>query len=166
MTPSTIRLPWAVAFAAALLVGAEASAQTAASAPLGTFEDDYGARHVVTDSTWQHGSSVYRVVSWHPDDRQVVLAGRSDDGEAIWMRIDWMVFDEGADVGSSTGGAPWTWAYCMAVWDAPSARAARDAPVSDRADPRAGCGEGFPFSRMRLEPAEGAGDVGRSSGDG
>ncbi len=118
---------------------------------LGPFEDDYGARYEITDSTWQHGSSLYRVVSWNPDERYLVLTGSDRDGSGVdWLRIDWLVFGSGANAGPVDAGAmPWIWAHCIAIWDAESEASARAAPSSDRGDPRSGCGEGFPFSRMR-----------------
>jgi hypothetical protein len=109
---------------------------------VGDFEDDYGNRFTITPDLWTlHDSARYHVESWHPADRFVVLrndkANPSEPG--LWTRIDWVELE---------GLAPWRWAFCMSVYDAPSADAAAASTAADPATPRTGC-NGYPFSRMK-----------------
>lgn len=164
MPPESRRtLPGTLVFIAAiLLVTPAAPLQAQDPAPpdalVGVFEDDYGARHVVADTTWTHGSSRYRVEAWHRRERRVLLTAPGDEGSTrLWLRIDWVVF--GPEDGAGEG---WGWAYCMAVWDAATAEDALAAPPSVREAPRTGCGDGFPFTRMRrVESGPGPGHVPR-----
>ncbi len=121
-------------------------AQATAPASLrGTFQDDYNIRYVVSDTLIQQGSRLrYRVLSWHA--REQYLIARNDstnpaDG-GLFTRIDWVML---ADM------PPYTWAYCLTAYRAPTADSARAAPPADRQNPRTGC-NGFPFSRMAPHP--------------
>lgn len=119
-----------------------ASPTTAPADLLGTFEDDYGIRYTIGPSTWRQGSGiVYHVVAWDSAGRSLIARNDeqnpSDGGR--WTRIDWVRLEDMA---------PWTWAYCLTVYDAVARGAAESAPAADRASPRTGC-NGFPFSRMR-----------------
>ena len=93
---------------------------------LGTFEDDYKSRYVVTPQEWQHGSrATYHVTEWHPAERYAIAQNdEANPGEkGRWSRIDWM---------SLEGMAPFTWAYCLTVYDSPTPEAARAAPAARR----------------------------------
>jgi hypothetical protein len=140
----------AAALVAALLTACASSAPpspapAAAAAPplvLGAFVDDYGNRFLITASEWTqlpHGR--FHVREWHPADRFLVAendsANAADGGR--WTRIDWMPLE---------GMEPWTWAFCLSSFDAPSAAAARSVTIARRDTPRTGC-NGYPFSRMR-----------------
>lgn len=108
----------------------------------GTFVDDYGTRHTVDESLWVYGlRNRYHVVEWSPASRFMVAqndsVNASDGGR--FTRIDWVILPNGDD---------WEWAFCLATWDAPSARAARAVTLADTTNPRSGCG-GYPFTRMR-----------------
>ena len=130
------------AFAAVLVLGAAPLASQAPAALLGRFEDDYGSRHEVSDSLWRHGSRAsYRIVRWDSAGRFLVAqndAGNPSDG-GRWTRIDWIPLE---------GMAPYTWAFCMSAYDAPTADSAARVTIADRSTPRTGC-NGFPFTRMR-----------------
>ncbi len=135
-------------------MAAEVAGQADATPPaivLGTFEDDYGALYEITDTTWTHGSSRYRIEAWHPDERFLLLTSERDsagsDPVREWLRIDWVLFDRTGE--TPEGPESWAWGYCMAVWTATSAAEARGVPTSDRDAPRVGCGDGFPFTRMQ-----------------
>lgn len=114
-----------------------------APAPLkGAFVDDYGTRHTIDDSIWQHGADTrYHVIAWHPASH--FLIARNDSANATdggrYARIDWL---------GLPGGDAWEWAFCIATWDAPSRAVAQASAVADTAKPRSGCG-GYPFTRMR-----------------
>jgi len=112
---------------------------------LGRFEDDYGSRHVITATDWQHGKAArYRIVEWNPA-RQFLVAANdaanpSDPGK--WSRFDWMILPAGS------GDPAYTWAYCMSAYDASTQAAAAAVETAKRETPRTGC-SGFPFTRMR-----------------
>ncbi|MEM6285629.1 MAG: hypothetical protein AAF845_00595 [Bacteroidota bacterium] len=109
---------------------------------LGTFEDDYGSTYAITEAAWTHvGYARYHVVRWRPEAGYLVAqndAGNPADG-GRWTRIDWVRLD---------GMAPYTWAFCLSAYDAPTAAAAESTRVARPEAPRTGC-NGYPFSRMR-----------------
>lgn len=113
---------------------------------LGTFEDDYSSRHVVTATEWRHGrAATYHIVEWHPAEQFLVAqndqANPSDPGK--WTRIDWMPLPP-----SGNNDQTFTWAFCMSAYNASSREIARSTDVAKRATPRTGC-NGFPFTRMK-----------------
>jgi hypothetical protein len=121
---------------------AAANPTTAPADLLGTFEDDYGIRYTISPSSWRQGSGIeYHVVAWNPAGRSLIARNDEDNPSSggRWTRIDWVWLEDMA---------PWTWAYCLTVYDAATRDAAESAPAADRASPRTGC-NGFPFSRMR-----------------
>ena len=125
--------------------GARASepAGRPATIVLGTFEDDYGLRFEITPTSWsQEPGATLVVVEWLDEERSILAHSSLDassSGVPSWTRIDWVLLED-MD--------PWSWGFCLAVWDAPSREAALAAPPADRDRPRTGC-NGFPFSRMR-----------------
>jgi hypothetical protein len=123
----------------------------------GAWQDDYGIQYEITDSTWrQLPSATYLVEQWEGPGQWLVARNApgnpSDSGR--YTRIDWVMLDSMP---------PWRWAFCLAIWDAPTAESARLAPASDRANPRTGCG-GHPFSRMRPPAPDSAGGVPTAAG--
>lgn len=114
---------------------------------LGEWRDDYNSRHTITPTTWtHHPRSTYKVIAWHPD-QNYVIARNADDNPSeagLYTRIDWMPLPDMA---------PYTWAFCLSAYDAPTAKAAEDVTLANRDTPRTGC-NGFPFSRMR-QPDDG-----------
>lgn len=46
--------------------------------------------------------------------------------------------------------APYTWAFCLTAYKAPTAESARATTAANRATPRTGC-NGYPFSRMKVD---------------
>ena len=110
---------------------------------LGRFKDDYGGRPLITAARWEQGpGTVYLPVTWEPDSQFVIARNAPDNLTApgAWTRIDWMRLE---------GMPPFTWAYCLSAFDAPTADSARRTRIADRSAPRTGC-NGFPFTR--LEP--------------
>ena len=110
---------------------------------LGAFEDDYGHRFEITPQSWsQEPGARLVVVEWLDAQRSILARTHPDDrgseGE-LWTRIDWVRLDDSA---------PWTWGFCLVIWDAPTRGAALAAPPADPDRPRIGC-NGYPFSRMR-----------------
>jgi hypothetical protein len=109
----------------------------------GAFLDDYGNRFRISDTLWEqlpHGR--FHIVEWHAAQQFFVAqndAANSADAN-LWTRIDWMPL---------TGMAPYTWAFCMTAYQAPTRDSARNTTAPNRDVPRTGC-NGYPFSRMRL----------------
>lgn len=109
---------------------------------LGAFVDDYNNRFRITDTLWEqlpHGR--FHIVEWHVAEQYFVArndAANSEDAN-LWTRIDWVAL---------SNMAPYTWAFCMTAYKAPTRDSARGTAAPNRAAPRAGC-NGYPFSRMR-----------------
>lgn len=111
----------------------------------GTFADDYGSTHVVSDTLWSHGSRLhYRIVKWNEAGQYLIAqndAANPSEG-SLWTRIDWM---------SLPGMAPFEWGFCLSAYKAATAAEAEATRVANRATPRTGC-NGFPFTRMKRAP--------------
>jgi hypothetical protein len=109
---------------------------------LGEFEDDYGIGYSISGSEWlQKPGSRYHIVRWQTDGRYLIAqndSGNPTDG-GLWTRIDWMEL---------TDMPPYDWAFCLSVYDAPSAVEAESTEIAHRETPRTGC-NGHPFSRMQ-----------------
>jgi S-formylglutathione hydrolase FrmB len=117
----------------------------APEALLGAFTDDYGGNYRITSTAWQHGkSNRYDVVAWYPDSQFVIArnAETNPTDAGRWTRIDWMPLE---------GMAPYTWAFCLSAYKAPTREAAQTTRAANRGTPRTGC-SGFPFSRMQRVP--------------
>ncbi|MDX1438608.1 MAG: hypothetical protein R3284_01780 [Rubricoccaceae bacterium] len=111
---------------------------------LGAFADDYSITYSISEDAWiQHPNTVYHIRKWQVDEQYVIAQNAPDNPSAprMWTRIDWIELD---------GMQPYTWAYCISVYDAPSAESAEEVTIADRENPRTGC-NGFPFSRMKIE---------------
>lgn len=111
----------------------------------GTFVDDYGVTYTISPTVWQqHPDNKYRVVAWHPEAGYLVAQNDeqnvSDAG--LWTRIDWIPLE---------GMPPYTWAYCLSAYNAPTRDAAAQTQLANKDTPRTGC-NGFPFSRMKQAP--------------
>lgn len=140
--------------AAGLLLAAAACASPArppAPAPaddapparlLGAWVDDYGNRYAITPTTWTqlpHGR--FHVRRWRTAGGYLIAQNDTANAHAPgrWTRIDWVELPDMA---------PWTWAFCLSAYEAPTAAAAESTQVARRDAPRTGC-NGYPFSRMR-----------------
>jgi hypothetical protein len=119
-----------------------AASPLAAQRPLGSFADDYGSRHVVSDTLWSHDGRVHYAITRWDTAGQFLIARNAD---STWSRIDWMALE---------GMAPWKWGFCIATWNAPTVDSAASTMIARRESPRTGC-NGFPFTR--LKPAAGGG---------
>ncbi len=129
--------------------GVPTGAQMTAGPPpqlLGWFEDDYAGRYEITEAIWVAGSDTLRVEEWRMAEREVLLTSESPTGETTWTRIDWVDLPEAS---AHPGERRWVWAWCMASWDARTRDAALEVTPSRRDEPRSGCGDNYPFTRMR-----------------
>lgn len=130
-----------------LVAALAACVRPAAIAPappvlLGAWVDDYDNTFSISPDLWlQQPHGRFHVVRW--DARGQYILARNDAANThapgLWTRIDWVRLD---------GMAPYTWAFCLSAYEAPTAAAAEAAPPADRTAPRTGC-NGYPFSRMR-----------------
>ena len=109
---------------------------------VGSFDDDYGSRHVVTREVWMHGKSArYEIVRWNAKEQYLIAQNNfsnPSDG-LLWSRIDWMPLDNMA---------PFTWAFCMSAYKAKTLKEAEETTIANREMPKTGSG-GFPFTRMK-----------------
>jgi hypothetical protein len=108
----------------------------------GNFMDDYGIRYTVNDSIWiQHPGTQYHIIRWNSKEQYLVarndLKNHADPG--LYTRIDFMVFDNMK---------PYTWGFCLTVYNAKTDSLAEVSAHADRVNPKKGCA-GFPFSRMK-----------------
>ncbi|RYY55837.1 MAG: hypothetical protein EOO09_08860 [Chitinophagaceae bacterium] len=108
----------------------------------GSFSDDYGSVYTITDTTIvQQPGNTYQLLSCDTASKVIIarnaMSNHSEQG--LYTRIDYMFFE---------GMSPWTWGYCLTIYNAPTDSAALAAPSADRSNPRKGC-NGFPFTRMR-----------------
>lgn len=109
---------------------------------LGAFDDDYAAGPTITATRWEQGTgTVYLPVVWYTANEYVIARNAPGNTTAPgrFTRIDWMPL---------AGNAPYQWAYCLSVFDAPTADSAAAVRIADRANPRTGC-NGFPFTRLK-----------------
>ncbi len=108
----------------------------------GTFVDDYNVTNRIAEDTWhQLPGERYHIVSWQLEAGFLIAqndTSNTADG-GLWTRIDWVRLNDME---------PYTWAYCLSAYDAPSAAAAESTRVAQPDTPRTGC-NGFPYSRMR-----------------
>ncbi|MEM1095888.1 MAG: hypothetical protein AAGJ10_14920 [Bacteroidota bacterium] len=129
---------------AMLTVGCQRDASTPDAALLGTFVDDYGDLHTVTTELWHHQPSLrYQVLRWEADAQYLIAQNDASNASARgrFTRIDWMPLDM----------PPYTWAFCLSAYDAPTPEAAEAVQIADRSQPRSGC-NGFPFTRLQPAP--------------
>ena len=104
-------------------------------------DDDYGTRHPIGDTLWQHGSrNRYHIVRWDAVEQYLIAQNDSSNSaeKGRWSRIDWMPL---------TGMPPYAWGWCLTAYDAPTRAAVEATPPANRATPKMGCG-GYPFTRM------------------
>lgn len=103
----------------------------------GTWADDFGGMHEITDITWvqTYGPDAYPyTIASYDNAERIVIA--EDDGDMTWSKFEWTY--DGDDV----------LYYCQSAFGEDSAEDAMAAPAADPADPAAsGCG-GFAWSRL------------------
>ena len=113
---------------------------------LGNFMDDYGIRYHITDSLWLQKPGIeYHVIKWNIKEQYLITknADKNPSEMGLYSRIDYMTF---------SNMEPFTWGFCLTVYNAKSDSIAELAAAADRQNPRKGC-NGFPFSRMkRINP--------------
>jgi hypothetical protein len=122
-----------------LLAGCGGFAWSRLSEPLainGSWVDDYAYSHVIAQTTWTNGDSVFHVSQF--DNQAEYLVAQNDAANA-WNPDLWSRFD-------------WTWDvdqlyYCQIAYDAASESDALAATGADRADLATGCG-GFSWSQL------------------
>jgi hypothetical protein len=108
----------------------------------GNFKDDYGISYTINDTLWiQHPTAKYHILNWNM--KEQYLIARNDQQNAsekgLYTRLDFMKLEHME---------PWTWGFCLTVYDAANRFEAENKPQADRQNPKKGC-NGFPFSRMK-----------------
>ena len=102
----------------------------------GSYVDDWGIQHEVTDATWTMDESVFHVSSYSNDEEFLVAQNDADNqwNPDMWSRFDWTW--DGQDL-----------YFCQIVYDAITEQEAAGNTGADRADLAAGC-SGFGWSRL------------------
>ena len=127
-----------------------ALAAQAPAALLGTWADDYGSRHAISDTLWAHdGANRYQILRWDSGGQFLVArnAATNPGQPGRFTRIDWLRLE---------GMTLYIWGFCLSTWDAPSADSAARVATAQRDTPRTGCG-GFPFTRLKAEVTDTSG---------
>ena len=108
---------------------------------IGDFEDDYEIQYSINDSTFiLQPDAIYHIDKWELE-QQYLIAQNDSSNEydtGLWSRIDWIQL---ADM------EPYSWAFCLSVYNASTADEAELSAKVNPETPRTGC-NGFPFSRM------------------
>jgi hypothetical protein len=108
----------------------------------GTFTDDYGIKYTIDDTLfWQQPSARYHIINWNKE-MQYLLVKNDDNNpseKGLYSRIDYMQFKDME---------PFTWGFCLTVYDAKDTSVAMKVPSANRDIPKKGC-NGYPFSRMK-----------------
>jgi hypothetical protein len=109
---------------------------------LGEFQDDYKNRYTISTAEFIHQpGATYRIVKWNQSGRYLIAQNGEDNpsDKGLWTRIDWVQL-EGMD--------PFSWAFCMSAYNAPTAATAEAVTIAQGDKPKTGC-NGFPYSRMK-----------------
>ncbi len=113
-----------------------------AGKPIGNWQDDYGITYRISDTLWTQEPGIrYHVIHWNEKDQYILAKNDADNptDAGLYTRIDYRMF---ADM------KPWTWGFCLTVYNAQTDSLALAAQAADREHPKKGC-NGFPFSRMK-----------------
>ncbi len=111
---------------------------------LGNFQDDYGIRYTISDTTWiQHSNIKYHLLKYDSVGEFFIArnAATNPSDPGLYTRIDVIRF---------TNMEPWYWGFCLTTYNAKTVEEAITKQEADRTNPRKGCG-GYPFSRMKRE---------------
>ena len=125
-----------------LLARPDDSQSHAPAALIGNFDDDYGAHFSLSDSVFfQRPRNRFHIVRWDKQQQFFVARNDSLNGSDAnrWTRVDWVMLD---------AMAPYSWGFCLSVYNATTRAIAESTTVAHRDTPRTGC-NGFPFTRMK-----------------
>jgi hypothetical protein len=103
----------------------------------GEYVDNYGTDHMITQSTWVSGSSMFAITYVSNEDQMLVAQNDSGNGyyPDLWSRFDWTENEDGL------------W-YCQTAYGAESEEAAMNTEAADASDPaNSGC-SGFSWSKL------------------
>ena len=133
-----------VAATAALLSACGGSQEQQALEIVGSYSDDWGTTHTITESSWtQHSEgmddSVFEIAAYDNDADFLVAQGAAGNpfNPGKWSRFDW----------TESAGALY---FCQIVFDAETQEAATANTGADRSDLEAGC-NGFGWSRLTAQ---------------
>ncbi|MBX2801929.1 MAG: hypothetical protein KTR31_29890 [Myxococcales bacterium] len=109
----------------------------------GSYSDDFGGSHAISDASWvqdygAYGVTSFTIVAHHNDEGWVVAQNDSDNdfNPDLWSRFEWVEVEG-------------TLYYCQILFDGAEEDDAYAAGPADAADPAtAGCG-GAPWTALR-----------------
>ena len=118
--------------------GGETSPTLEAPEIAGSYVDDFGSAHIITDTTWtMYDTTLFHFVEVDNEGDWLVAHNdpTNDYNPDQYSRMDWM--DDGTTL----------W-FCQTVYDAPDADTAATTAPADASDPAAGGCGGFPWSQL------------------
>jgi len=125
-----------------LFAGCSFSSSEAPEFMQGDFQDDYDIKYEISDNLWfQKPNAKFHIEEWNAEEQYLIARNDSlnPSEQGLYTRFDWLKFKNME---------PFTWGFCMSVYDAETIEEARGISPPDRENPMQGC-NGFPFSRMR-----------------
>ena len=128
------------------ITGGPAARDSVPSLLKGSFVDDYDIHYTVNDSLFfMHPRAKYHIIKWNTKEQYFIAKNDTinPSEKGLYSRVDYMYFENMA---------PWSWGFCLTVYDAKTDAQAETQAVADRKNPRKGC-NGFPFSRMKAAKA-------------
>jgi hypothetical protein len=108
----------------------------------GQFTDDYKINYTINDTLFtMDGAANYHILQWNKKEQYLLTKNDSTNktDKGLYTRIDYMSF---------TDMEPYTWGFCLSIYNAKDMNTLLEAKAADRSNPRKGC-NGFPFSRMK-----------------
>ena len=104
---------------------------------LGSWVDNWGASHEVSNETWTSGASAFAITQYDNDEAFLIAQNDADNAwnPELWSRIDW-AWSEGDLM------------VCQTAYDKATEEEALATPAADSTDAAAGCG-GFSWTLLR-----------------
>ncbi|NOZ01038.1 MAG: hypothetical protein GXP54_04015 [Deltaproteobacteria bacterium] len=115
-------------------------ASSADLAIAGSWVDDFGGTHLITNDTWTMGASMSGVfhITSYDNDSHYIIAHNDDANQfspGLYSRFDWTFFDQ-------------VLYFCQSSFDAKTEDQALATAAADPTDPTAGGCGGFPWSKL------------------
>ncbi|MEE2962416.1 MAG: hypothetical protein VYA34_16905 [Myxococcota bacterium] len=110
---------------------------------VGSYVDNYGTEHTITQQSWTQGTSIFAIKEFSNTEKYVITQNDANNeyNPEKWSRFDWTIKDNT------------TW-YCQTSYDSVTQEEAMALTPADATDPTsAGC-SGFSWSKLIPEQGE------------